>query len=154
MTKLAILEEQRIFPPKRFLLIIWIGTLLTAIYGLIATPLANGVIYVWLVIGAVAFWQIWTLHWVELDNDGIRTRNIFQQGRALRWEEVTRFHEEEVRLNKGTYAIILLSNEYPAGEAPSGESHHKRIIKIKLTDDQVNFDMLRGIVREAVPRLG
>lgn len=144
MTKLAILEEPRTFPPRKFLLIIWLTTLAIAIYGLIATPGTKGAMYVWLAIGAIAFWQIWTLRWVQVDNDGIRVRNIFQRGRELLWSDVRRFHEEEVRLNKGIYTVILISNE------PPPES--QRLIRIKLTDDQVNFQMLRDIVREMAPR--
>ena len=142
MTGLAILDEARIFPPKRFLLIVWSITLLIAIYGSIATPGSRGALYVWITIGAVAFWQLWTLRWVEVDQEGIRIRNIFRQGRGLRWEEITRFHEEEVRLNKGTYAAILLSNE----------GNTDRPTKISLTNDQQDFSTLREIVREAVPK--
>jgi Bacterial PH domain len=143
MSKLAILEQPIVFPPKRFLLIVWVLTLSFAIYGFIATPHTRGAIYVWIVIGGVAIWQLWTLRWVQVDRDGIRTRNIFQRGRGLRWEEVTRFHEEEVHLNKGTYAVLFLSNEGSAGG---------RRTKISLTNDQVDFNSLREIVRESVPK--
>jgi hypothetical protein len=144
MTGLAILDQARIFPPKRFLLIVWSVTLLIALYGFIATPSSQGATYVWLTIGAVAFWQLWTLRWVEVDQDGIRVRNIFKQQRGLRWEEITRFHEEEVRLNKGTYAALLLSNE--------GAPDQSRLVRISLTNDQQDFPTLREIVREAVPK--
>jgi len=144
MTKLEILEEPRTFPPKRFLLIIWMATFAIAIYGLIATPFSDVAIFVWLAIGAIAFWQIWTLRWVQVDNEGIRVRNIFQRGRKLQWREVSRFHEEEVRLNKGVYTVLLLSNENSAGE--------NRPTRIKLTDDQSDFQMLREIIREMAPR--
>ena len=119
-------------------------TLAIALYGLIATPGTKGAMYVWLVIGAVAFWQIWTLRWVQVDNEAIRVRNIFRRGRELRWSEVRRFHEEEVRLNKGIYTVILLSNEPSSGS--------KRPVRIKLTDDQIDFQTLRDIVREMAPR--
>lgn len=144
MANLAVLQEPRIFPPKRFLLIVWIVTLLLAVYGLIATPGEEMVIYVWLIIAVIAFWQVWTLRWVEVDNEAIRVRNIFQRGRELRWEEVTRFHEEEVRLNKGSYVLLLLSNE--------GAKDQQRPIKISLTSDQVGFETLREIIREVAPK--
>lgn len=143
MTKLALLEEARTFPPKRFLLIIWMATLAIAIYGLIATPREEGALYVWLGIGAVAFWQVWTLRWVQVDNQAIRVRNVFQRGRELRWDQVRRFHEEEVRLNKGIYTVLMLSDENAEGG--------RRPTRIKLTDDQVNFEMLRDIVRQMAP---
>jgi hypothetical protein len=146
MTKLAILEQPIVFPPKRFLLVVWGLTLAIAVYGFIATPNTRGAIYVWIVIGTVALWQVWTLRWVEVDSEGIGVKNIFGQGRRLRWEEVTRFHEEEVHLNKGTYAVLLLSNE---GQAGAG-----RIKKISLTNDQLDFARLREIIREAVPKGG
>ncbi len=149
MTKLAFLEERRTFPPKRFLLIVWLATLVISLYGLIATPENRGALYVWLAIGSVAFWQLWTLRWIELDNSGIRARNIFRQGYGLRWEEVTRFHEEEVRLNKGTYAVLLLSNEHPT--TPTRRSE-KRPIRIKLTADQADFETLRMLIRQVVPK--
>jgi hypothetical protein len=144
MTKLAILEQPIVFRPKRFLLIVWSMTLVLAIYGFIATPHTRGAIYVWIAIGGIAFWQLWTLRWVQVDRDGIRIRNIFGRGRELRWENVTRFHEEEVHLNKGTYAVLLLSNE--------GQQGIRRTTKISLTNDQVDFPALREIVRESVPK--
>lgn len=143
MAQLAIPDEPITFPPRRFLLIVWGITMAIALYGFILTPHTQGALYVWSVIAAVAFWQLWTLRWVRVDSDGIEVRNIFKQGRALRWEEVTRFHEEEVHLNKGTYAVLFLSNEGSSGG---------HLTKISLTNDQVDFNALREIVREAVPK--
>lgn len=145
MTKLATLDEPQIYPPRRFLMIVWIITFLVAIYGIIATPGFTVAIYAWSVISVVAVWQLWTLRWVELNNDSIRTRNIFRHACSLRWDEVTEFKEEEVRLNKGTYTVLRLSNEGTAGVT--------KPTKIALTNDQQNFTQLRDIVRNAVPRL-
>jgi len=144
MPALAILEEPRTFPPKRFLLIVWIITIVVALYGIIAT-IGNGRIsIIWLVISVVAFWQLWTIRWVQVDNEAIRIRNIFQRGRELRWDAITRFHEEEVHLNKGSYSLLRLSNE--------GGADISRPTRIDITSDQIGFDMLRDIVREAAPK--
>lgn len=148
MPNLAILEEPRTFPPKKFLLGLWGVTLLVALYGIIITPMiggwALGPLSVWVVISGIAFWQIWSVRWVQVDNDGIRMRNLFRRGRELRWADVKEFHEEEVRLSKRPYIIIHLSNRGGEGVV--------RITKIQLTNDQVEFEMLRQIVREAVPQ--
>ena len=144
MSDLAILAEPRTFPPKRFLLIVWIITLVVALYGLVVT-LGNGrVSIVWLAISVIGFWQLWTLRWVQVDSEGIRIRNIFQRGRALRWDQITRFHEEEVRLNKGAYALLRISNEGAGTPRPT---------RIDITSDQIGFDTLRDIVREAAPKM-
>jgi hypothetical protein len=143
MSDLAMLAEPRTFPPKRFLLIVWIITLVVALYGIVAT-LGNGrVSIVWLAISIIGFWQLWTIRWVQVDNEGIRIRNIFQRGRELRWDQITRFHEEEVRLNKGAYSLMRLSNEGAGAPRPT---------RIDITSDQIGFDILRDIVREAAPK--
>lgn len=144
MTKLVVLEEAHTFPPRTFLLVVWIVTFLFAIFGIIATPGWTVAIYLWSVISVVALWQLWTLRWVQLDNNGIRVQNIFHRARTLRWEEITAFHEQEVQLNKGSYTVLRLSN--------NGTEGIQRITTITLTNDQVNFTYLREIVRAAVPK--
>lgn len=143
MATLSILDQPRIFPPKRIYLTIWGLTLGVALFGLVVTPYDGRLgIYLWLVVAAAAFWQLWTLYWIQVDNEGIRIRNLVQRGRALRWEEITRFHEEEVRLHKGEYVLLVLSNEpVESGIRPT---------KITITSDQIGFDTLRDIVRAAV----
>jgi len=144
MSTLAVLDQPRIFPPKRIYIAIWGVTLVVALFGLIVTPYDGRiVVYLWLVVAGAAFWQLWTLYWIQVDGEGIRIRNLAQRGRALRWEEITRFHEEEVRLHKGEYVLLVLSNE------PTEAGH--RPTKITITSDQIGFDTLRDIVRAAVP---
>lgn len=142
MTKLAILEEPRMFGPRKFLVVIWFVTLAIAIYGLLETYNAGPALYVWIVVFIVAFWQVWLVRWVQVDADGIRYRNVFRRGRELHWDDITDYHEEEVRLSKHPYVVLHLSN---AGTA-------QRATRIKLTNDQVGFETLRTIVREAVPK--
>jgi hypothetical protein len=144
MTHLPVLEQPRTFPPKTFLIVIWSLTLLIALYGAIATPGYAASFFVWVAIAVVGFWQLWCLRWFQLDSEGIRMRNIFQRGRSLRWEEITSFREEEVRLSKHPYVVLHLSNQ---GAATGG-----RVTKIAVTNDQIAFETLRTIVREAVPR--
>lgn len=143
MTRLAILDEPRVFGPRKFLVVIWALTLAVALYGLVETIDAGPALYVWIVVFLVAFWQIWLVRWVQVDAVGIRYRNVFQRGRALRWEEITDYREEEVRLSKHPYIVLHLSNA-SGGVPPT--------IRMKLTNDQVGFETLRTIVREAVPR--
>lgn len=142
MPKLAILEEPRTFPPKKVLLFTWGTTLLIALFGIAATPRIGASLMVWSIVALIAFWQFWVLRWVQVDAEGIRMRNLFQRGRALRWDEITEFREEEVRLSKHPYIVLHLSNE--GGDGPT--------TRINLTNDQVGFETLRTIVREAVPR--
>ncbi len=144
MSKLATLEQPHVFPPRRFLLTIWIFTGVVALYGIIATPGFTFAIYAWMIIVAISLWQLWTLRWVVLDAQGISVRNVFRQGRSLRWEEITNFQEQELQLNKGTYSVLRLSNEGAGGDAPR--------TRIVLTHDQVNFPMLRDLVREAMAK--
>ena len=143
MTKLAILEEPRMFGPRKFLVVIWALTLAIALYGLVETVNTGPALYVWIVVFLVSLWQIWLVRWVQVDAEGIRYRNVFHRGRELRWDEITDYHEEEVRLSKHPYIVLHLSN------ASSGAV---RPVKMKLTNDQVGFETLRTIVREAVPR--
>ncbi len=145
MPNLAILEETRTFPPKKFFLVVWIVVMAFAVAGLMVTPSSKLTIYIWLIIAAISFWQVWTIRWVQVDNELIRVRNIFQRGRQLRWAEVTRYHEEEVRLNKGSYVLVLLSNE--------GSPEATRPTKINLTSDQVEFETLREIIRQCTVAL-
>jgi hypothetical protein len=143
VTRLAILEEPRTFGPRKFLVVIWALTLAVALYGLVETLASAPALYVWIVVFLVAFWQIWLVRWVQVDAVGIRYRNVFQRGRELRWEEITDYREEEVRLSKHPYIVLHLSN------ASSGIA---RPVRMKLTNDQIGFETLRTIVREAVPK--
>ncbi len=145
MAKLSVLEEPRTFPPKKFLLIIWGTTLVISLAGIISSSGVEIVLYIWLVIAGVAFWQIWTLRWVQVDNEGIRMRNVFHRGRELQWEEVKEFHEEEVRLSGRSFYVVHLSNKQSEAD--------KRITKIQLTSDLIGFETLRTIIREAVPKI-
>jgi hypothetical protein len=142
MMKLAILDVPHTFPPRTFLLTVWIATFLCAVFGIVATPGYTLAIYAWLVISLVSLWQLWTLWWVQLNRDGIRVRNIFGIARTLRWDEITNFKEEEVRLNKGVYRVIRISN--------LGGGEQTRITKITLTNDQRDFTTMCEIVRSAV----
>lgn len=143
MPGLAILDTPRVFPPKMFYLVVWLATLALSMYGMLVTPSENLAIYVWLIISAVAAWQVWTTRWVQIDSEGIRVRNILHRGRELQWGEIRRFHEEEVRLNKGAYVLIRLSNEN-AGEPAL------RPTKITITSDQIGFDSLRELIKEGM----
>ncbi len=143
MIRLDVLEQPRIFPPKRFLIVVWIATLGLAVYGLIVTPSYTGTLVMWMVIGGIALWQLLALRWVQIDNEGIRMRNILQRGRELRWEEITEFREEEVRLSRHPYVVLHLSNR---------EQGLTRVTKMNLTSDQVEFETLRTIIREGMAR--
>lgn len=143
MAKLAVLNEPRTFPPNRLLLVVWGVTLLMALFGLITVPLLEPALLFWVAIAVIAFWQVWTTRWVQMDEEGIRTRNIFQRGRQLRWEEITEFREEELPLQKRSYTTIRISNRVPEGSA--------LLTRISITSDQVGFETLRTIVREAIP---
>jgi hypothetical protein len=143
MSRLAILDEPRVFGPRRFLVTIWTVTLFIALYGLVASFNVGPAQYVWTGVFIVSLWQIWLVRWVQVDSDGIRYRNVFQRGRALRWEEITDYREEEVRLSKHPYIVLHLSNASSGAPRPT---------RMKLTNDQIGFETLRTIVREAVPR--
>jgi hypothetical protein len=142
MPNLSVLDEPRTFPPKMFYLIIWLVTLAFAVYGIIATPY-GGALAIWSTIGAIAIWQLWTLRWVQVDNEGIRMRNIAQRGRELHWDQITTFREENITFNRRVYSIIDLSNE--------GYEGVTRPTHIRLTSDQTGFETLKQIVHEAVP---
>jgi len=145
MPDLAVLDEPRIFPPKKFLLFVWLATLAVAFYGLFVTAMLRAwTIVAWSVIVFVAFWQVWGIRWVQVDDEGIRMRNMFRRGRELRWRDVTEYREEEVKLSGRSYVIVHLSNRGTEGLV--------RVTRIQLTNDQVGFDMLREIVRNAVPQ--
>jgi hypothetical protein len=144
MDRLAVLSEPRTFPPRKFLIFVWGVTLALALYGLIVSVGHGGVIAVWLTIGAIAVWQIWVLRWVQVDVDGIRHRNVFGRGRELKWDEIREYREEEVRLSKHPYVVLHLSNRSAPDE--------RGATRMKLTNDQVGFETLRTIVREAVPK--
>ncbi len=145
MPNLSVLDIPRIFPPKKLLVALWIGTCVIAVYGLIASGSLNGAVVIWAIIAGIAIWQLWTIRWVRVDSEGVRMRNLFQRVRSLRWEDITDFYEEEVRLSKHPYVVLHLSNRR------RGEGNQP-VTKIDLTSDQVGFETLRAIVREAVPK--
>lgn len=153
MPGLAVLEEARVFPPKKTLLVIWGGTLLLSVFGIVVTPIAPGItigpLSFWIAVFLIALWQLTGVHWVQVDNEGIRYKNVFQRGRELPWDQVTEFREEEFSLapsrirNRQPYVILHLSNHGKEGVA--------RAIKMRVTNDQIEFETLRTIVRAAVP---
>lgn len=144
MSDLAVLSEPRTFPPKKFLLVVWLATLAVAFYGLFVTAMLRAwTIVAWSAITFVSFWQLWGIRWIQVDSEGIRMRNMFRRGRELRWDEVTEYREEEVRLSGKPYVIVHLSNRGTEGIV--------RVVRIQITNDQVGFDLLREIVRNAVP---
>src|SRR5438270_205394 len=128
MSNLAVLGESRTFPPKIFYLLVWLATLVLTLYGIFATPDPGPILFVWIGVAAVAVWQLWTIYWVRIDGEGIRVNNILQRTWRLRWDEITTFHEEDIKLNKRVYSIVDLSNKPPEGKS-SGTN-------IRLTSDQ------------------
>lgn len=153
MPRLSVLEESRIFPPKKTLLVIWGVTLLFSVFGIVVTPIAPGLtigpLSFWIAVFLISLWQLSGVHWVQVDNDGVRYKNVFQRGRELRWDDVTEFREEEFSLapsrirNRQPYVVLHLSNR--------GKEGVIRPTKMQITNDQLEFETLRTIVRAASP---
>ncbi len=144
MQNLAILDEARTFPPKRIWLVVWILTLLFALLAIVAAIQTGGHAWIfWGLVAVAALSQIWSTRWVQVDNESIRTRNIFQRGRQMRWDTITSVREEELPLRKKPYVIIRISD---AATPPA-----RRATRMKITSDIEGFDLLRGLIRELAP---
>ena len=134
-------EESRIFPPRMFYLVVWILTLLLALFGSIVSPKPSTIFWVWAGIALIALRQVWVTRWVQVDEEGIRVRNIAQRGRELRWEAISDVQEREVPVRKDRpFRIAKLKGQM--------ESRPGRETTIVIDSDTAGFDALIEIVRE------
>ena len=137
---LDVLDEPRTFAPKAIFPIVWGFTGLAAIGGSIIS-LANDVTpWIWGIALLVAFRQLWIARRVQVDADGIRTRNILGRGRAIRWPDIDEVEEREIPLRSGRFFGII--KIHGTAEFPP---HGKTVIE--LDSDLRGFAVLREIVR-------
>lgn len=138
---LDLLDEPRTFAPRGLFLFIWVGTAIVSLAGLVISAISGIVPWIWIVTLAVSLRQLWVTRHVQVDAEGIRTRNLFGRGRAIDWSEVDEVEDREVPLRSGRFFGILKIR----GIAAAGPG---RPTVIELDSDIRGFEVLRDIVRE------
>lgn len=126
-----------------FFLVIWTLTFALGVYGVIVSPKPSLIFWVWLAIALVASRQIWTMRWVQVDDEAIRVRNIAQRGRELRWEDITKIEEREIAVRKEkSFCIVKVTGEmaWRPGKPTT----------IVVDSDTVGFDVLLELIRSRV----
>lgn len=141
------LDTPRIFPPKKFYLVVWLLTGVLAVFGVIMSPASSIIFWVWLAIAVISVRQVWTTRWVQIDREGIRVRNIVQVGREIRWDAVSKIEEREIPVRKErSFNLIKVTGEMT--------SRPGRLTTITVDSDTVGFDELTRIVRAHVGNAG
>ncbi|MGE3801370.1 MAG: hypothetical protein AB7H80_10145 [Candidatus Kapaibacterium sp.] len=137
---LVILEEPQTFPPKMSFLVVWIITLGFGVFGMIVADAWSAAFWLWTVVALVSLRQVWVTRWVQVDNRGIRVRNIAQRGRELYWEDVSDVDEREIPVRKSKSFFVL---------KVQGETKYRpgKTTTITIDSDIVGFETLREIVQ-------
>ncbi len=140
---LGILEEPRTFPPKTFFLAVWFVTLGFGVFGMVVAETWSIPFLVWTAVTIVAFRQIWTTRWVQVDREGIRVRNLAQRGREMNWSDITDLNEREIPVRKGKFFVVMKL---------TGEMKHQpgRRTTIVVDSDTDGFEVLREVIRGMV----
>ncbi len=136
---LAILEEPRTFSPKGFFVAVWLLTAAVGAVGLIVAILSGAIYWFWIVVLLIGLRQLWVTRWVQVDTEGIRTRNVFGRGRSLPWEGVGDVDEQTFALRKEKFFGVLKL---------TGTSDVRRGMTetIQFDSDLQGYDLLKDIV--------
>lgn len=168
---LSVLDEPRTFPPKIFFLIVWIGTLLFALFGVAVSRPFSVPFWIWLLVTLVAVRQIWRTQWTRLDRDGMTVRNIFGWKRSLRWTSITRVDLKRIGVRRqGSFSLTSMFNGGRTQEGTTPEMPRRssafsiltvegvrdgaddgKTTRLVIDSDTVGFETLGELVQGAVP---
>lgn len=131
-------DQEQKFPPKGFFLVVWVLTLLFTIAGLVVSAPGSVPFWIWIVLTAVALRQIWSMNWIMLSHEGIRSRNLFQYGKQMSWSDITSIDEREipVRKDRSFYVMKIF-----------GQGSNGREERIMIDSDIVGYQHIQEIVR-------
>jgi hypothetical protein len=141
---LNILENPQTYGPKGFFLGVWIVTTVMGVGGIALAIASQATWWFWVVILLLGLRQLWVTRWVQVDREGIRTRNVFGRGRSLTWEGLTDVDERTFPIRKEKFfSIITLQG---ISDVRRGKED-----KIKVDSDINGFDILRQIILTMAP---
>lgn len=138
------LTEPRTYAPKGFFLGVWVVTTAIGIAGLLIALLAGASWWFWVVVLLIGLRQLWVTRWVQVDSEGIRTRNIFGRGRSLPWQGVTAVDEKTFPMRKEKFFSIISLEGTSDLRGGTKET-------IRVDSDINGFDTLRRIILEMAP---
>ena len=139
---LAAFEQPQTFGPKGIFLGVWIGSTVIGLAGLIIALLSDAPYWFWILTILIGLRQLWVTRWVQVDRQGVRTRNIFGRGRSLPWEGISDFEERTFPLRSEKFFSLI--------KLTGSSDLVPRETTIEIDSDINGFDLLRGMIAEAV----
>ena len=141
---LNILDSPQTYAPKGFFLGVWVVTTVMGLAGLALAIVSGAAWWFWTVILLLGLRQLWVTRWVQVDREGIRTRNVFGRGRSLTWEGLTDVDERTFPIRKEKFfSVITLRG---TSDVRTGKDD-----TIKVDSDINGFDILRQIILTMAP---
>ena len=141
---LNILEHPQTYAPKGFFLVVWVITALMGLGGLVLALVSDAAWWFWALILLLGLRQLWVTRWVQVDREGIRTRNIFGRGRSLTWEGLTDVDEQTFPIRKEKFFSVITLRCIPDVRAGKEDT-------IRVDSDITGFDVLRQIILSMSP---
>lgn len=138
---LAAFEEPQTFGPKGVFLGVWILTLVVGLSGLVIALVNGAPAWFWILAIVIGVRQLWVTRWVQVDRDGVRTRNIFGRGRSLPWEGVSDVQEKTFPLRKERFFALI--------KVIGTSDHRPGETTIEIDSDTNGYDLLRGMIVES-----
>lgn len=141
---LNILEHPQTYAPKGFFLVVWVITALMGLGGLVLALVSDAAWWFWALILLLGLRQLWVTRWVQVDREGIRTRNIFGRGRSLTWEGLTDVDEQTFPIRKEKFFSVITLRGISDVRAGKEDT-------IRVDSDITGFDVLRQIILSMAP---
>ncbi len=138
---LAAFEEPQTFGPKGIFLGVWIGTLVLGVAGVVIALVSDAPLWFWILAIVIGVRQLWVTRWVQVDREGVRTRNIFGRGRSLPWEGISDLQEKTFPLRREKFFAII--KVIGTSDLRPGET------TIEIDSDTDGYDLLRGMIVES-----
>jgi len=140
---LVALEESRTFPPKMYLLVVWIVTSLFALFGIIVSAAWSIAFWIWTAVLLVSLRQVWATHWIQVDQKGIRVRNLLFHRKEVEWEKITDVNEREIPVRKNkSFFVLKISGEMNVRSSKE--------TTIMIDSDIAGFDILRELIQNVM----
>ncbi|MCE2502688.1 MAG: hypothetical protein J4G05_01320 [Chlorobi bacterium] len=140
---LVALEESRTFPPKMYLLVVWIVTSLFALFGIIVSAAWSIAFWIWTAVLLVSLRQVWATHWIQVDQKGIRVRNLLFHRKEVEWDTITDVNEREIPVRKNkSFFVLKISGEMNVRSSKE--------TTIMIDSDIAGFDILRELIQNVM----
>lgn len=141
---LNVLDSPQTYSPKGFFLGVWVVTTVMGLGGLALAIASGATWWFWVIILLLGLRQLWVTRWVQVDREGIRTRNIFGRGRSLTWEGLTDVEERTFPIRKEKFFSVITLRGSSDIRTGKGDM-------IKVDSDVNGFDILRQIILTMAP---